>query len=65
MAVVAVHHVPSLTQETYEQVVRTLTDGKGRLELPSDLPFDDLLVHAATQSLGRRRPSLYAESPYW
>ena len=48
--IVAVHHVPSLTQERYEQVVRRLTDGKDRLESPSDLPFEGLLVHAAAQT---------------
>jgi hypothetical protein len=50
MAIVAVHHVPSLTQDRYEQVVRRLTDGKERLESPSDLPFEGLLVHVAVQS---------------
>jgi hypothetical protein len=49
-AILAVHQVPSLTQERYEEVVRRLTDGKGRLESPSDLPFDGLLVHVAAQT---------------
>jgi hypothetical protein len=50
MAIVAVHQVPSLTQDRYEEVVRRLTNGKARLESPSDLPFEGLLVHAAAQS---------------
>jgi hypothetical protein len=41
----AVHRVPSLTKERYEEVIRRLT-GKDRLESPSDLPFDGLLFHA-------------------
>ena len=48
--IVAVHRVPSLTQERYEEVVRRLTNGKRRLESPADLPFDGLLVHAAAQT---------------
>jgi hypothetical protein len=48
--VVAVHRVPSLTRERYEEVVRRLTNGKSRLESPSDLPFDGLLVHAAAET---------------
>jgi hypothetical protein len=43
----AVHQVPTLTQERYEEVVRRLTNGKSRLESPSDLPFEGLLVHVA------------------
>ena len=50
MAVVAVHQVPSLTQDRYEEVVRRLTNGRGRLKSPSELPFEGLLVHAAAQS---------------
>ena len=46
MLILAIHQVPSLTQEKYEEVVRRLT-GKSRIERPSDLPFDGLLVHAA------------------
>ncbi len=49
MLIMAVHQTPSLTQERYEEVVRRLT-GKSRLESPSDLPFDGLLVHIAGQS---------------
>jgi hypothetical protein len=48
--IVAVHRVPSLTQERYEEVVRRLTKGKSRLDSPSDLPFDGLLVHATAQT---------------
>jgi hypothetical protein len=50
MAVMAIHQVPSLTRERYEQVVRRLTDGKTRLESPSDVPSDGLLVHVAAQT---------------
>ncbi len=35
--IVAVHQVPSLTRERYEAVVRRLTNGKSRIESPSDL----------------------------
>jgi len=49
MLVMAVHQVPSLTQERYEEVVRRLT-GKDHLESPSDLPFDGLLFHATGQA---------------
>jgi hypothetical protein len=47
MFVMAVHQVPSLTQERYEEVVRRLTGGKSRIESLSDLPFDGLVVHLA------------------
>jgi hypothetical protein len=50
MAVMAVHQVPSLTQERYEEVVRRLTNGKPRLESPCDLPFEGLVVHVAAQT---------------
>jgi hypothetical protein len=49
MAVVLIHHGPTLTSETYDEVVRKLTGGKGRLESPSDWPVAGLLVHAAGQ----------------
>lgn len=49
MFVMAVHQTPSLTRERYEEVVRRLTKGKSRLDSPSDLPFDGLLVHVAGQ----------------
>jgi hypothetical protein len=48
MAVVLVHHGPSLTQERYEEVVKRLTGGKGRrLETPGDWPVEGLMVHIA------------------
>jgi hypothetical protein len=47
--IIAMHQTPSLTLERYEEVVRRLTNGKRRLESPSDLPFEGLLVHAAGQ----------------
>jgi hypothetical protein len=47
MLIMAVHQVPSLTQERYEEVVRRLTGGKSRIESLSDLPFEGLLVHLA------------------
>jgi hypothetical protein len=45
--ILAVHETPTLTRERYEQVVRRLTNGKPRIEVPSDLPFEGMLVHAA------------------
>jgi hypothetical protein len=48
--IVAVHQVPSLTQERYEEVVRRLTNGKSRIDSASDLPFEGLLVHVAAQT---------------
>ena len=47
MSILAVHETPTLTRERYEQVVRRLTNGKARIEVPSDLPFEGMLVHAA------------------
>ena len=49
MPVVAVFQSPSLTQERYEESVRKLTGGKGRLESPADWPVDGLLAHIAGQ----------------
>ena len=49
MLIMALHQVPSLTRERYEQVIRRLTNGKSRVESPSDLPFEGLLVHVAGQ----------------
>ena len=49
MLIMGIHQVPSLTQERYEEVVRRLTKGKGRLESISDLPFEGLLMHVAGQ----------------
>lgn len=45
--ILAVHETPTLTRERYEEVVRRLTHGKSRIESPSDLPFEGLVVHAA------------------
>ena len=47
MAVVLVHQGPGLTRENYEEVVRRVSDGKSRMESPSDWPVEGLLVHAA------------------
>ncbi len=47
MSVVLVHQGPTVTQERYDETVRRLTQGKGRLESPSDWPVEGLLVHAA------------------
>jgi hypothetical protein len=50
-AVMAVHQVPSLTRERYEEVVRRLTNGeKTRFESPADTPFEGLLVHVAAET---------------
>ena len=49
MLIMAVHQVPSLTQEKYEEVVRRLTNGKSHFESSADLPFPGLLVHIAGQ----------------
>ena len=57
MAVVLVHQGPDLTQEKYDQVVRSMT-GKDRAESPSDWPVEGLLSHAAGEGpngLPRRR----------
>ena len=50
MAILAIHQVPSLTEERYEEVVRRLTNGKSRFEAAADLPFEGLLVHVAAQT---------------
>ena len=52
MPVVLVHQGPTLTQERYEEAVRKVTGGKGRLETPADWPVEGLLVHAAGQAEG-------------
>ena len=46
MAVVLIHKGPTVTRESYEQVVRSMM-GKARPESPSDWPVEGLLVHAA------------------
>jgi hypothetical protein len=43
--VLGIHHVPSLTRERYEAVIRRLTNGEERLESPSDAGIEGLLVH--------------------
>ena len=45
--VLAIHHVPSLTRERYESVVRGLTNGRTRLESLSDGGIEGLRVHVA------------------
>jgi hypothetical protein len=52
MMILAAHHTPTLTRERYEEVVRRLTGGKARIESPSDLPFDGLLIHASGEGPG-------------
>ena len=47
MAVVLVHHGPTVTRERYDETVRGLTGGKDRVESPSDWPVEGLLVHVA------------------
>jgi len=50
MLIMAIHQVPSLTQERYEEVIRRLTNGKRqRLESIADLPFNGVLLHVAGQ----------------
>ena len=49
MAVVVVHHGPSLTQEKYEEAVSRLTGGKDRLESLSDWPVGGIVFHTAGQ----------------
>lgn len=48
MPIVLVHQGPTVTQETYEEAVRRLTDGRG-VTTPADWPVEGLLVHAAGQ----------------
>ena len=49
MPILAVHQVPSLTRERYEEVVRRLANGKTRVDSISEFPFEGLLFHAAGQ----------------
>jgi hypothetical protein len=46
MPVVLVHQGPTLTQESYEKIVRKL-GGKSRMESPADWPVEGSLVHIA------------------
>ena len=52
MAVVLVQQGPTLTQDKYDEVVRRFTEGRGRLESPSDWPVEGLLSHAAGEAPG-------------
>jgi hypothetical protein len=52
VAVVLVHEGRGLTQESYDEVVRRVSDGKTRMESPADWPVEGLLVHAAGQGAG-------------
>jgi hypothetical protein len=47
MPLLGIHHVPSLTRERYEAVVRRLTNGHDRLQSVSDGGIEGLLVHVA------------------
>jgi hypothetical protein len=47
MPVVLVHQGPTLTQDKYDEIVRRLSEGRGRMESPSDWPVAGLLSHAA------------------
>jgi hypothetical protein len=48
MPVVLVFQGPSITQESYGEVVRRLTEGRtDRMESRSDWPVEGLLVHVA------------------
>jgi hypothetical protein len=49
MSVVLIHQGPSLTQKTYEEIVRKLI-GETSLKSPSDWPVEGLLMHVAGQS---------------
>jgi hypothetical protein len=48
--IMAIHHVPSLTQERYEAVLRSLTNGKSHVDSLADLSIEGLLVHGAGQT---------------
>jgi hypothetical protein len=50
MSIVAIFQSPTLTQQTYEEIVRRLTGGKKtRMESFGDWPVPGLIVHAAGQ----------------
>ena len=46
MAIVAVFHGPTLTQQNYEESIRRLMD-KEKAESPSDWPVEGLVAHIA------------------
>jgi hypothetical protein len=50
LSVVLIHQGPTLTRETYDEIVRLLTNGKSRLESPADWPVEGLLLHVAGES---------------
>jgi hypothetical protein len=45
--ILGIHHVPSLTRDRYDAVVRRLTNGHDRLQSVSDGNVEGLLVHVA------------------
>ena len=49
MPVVLVHQGPSVTRESYEEIVRKMTGDKA-LDSPSDWPVEGLLMHVAGES---------------
>jgi hypothetical protein len=50
MPIVAIFQSPTLTQQTYEEIVRRLTAGKKtRMESRADWPVPGIIVHAAGQ----------------
>lgn len=51
MPVVLVHQGAGLTKESYEEIVRRITGGKG-LSSPADWPVEGLLIHAAGEAPG-------------
>jgi hypothetical protein len=50
MSVVLIHQGASLTEKSYEEVVRKMTGGDAGLKSPSDWPVEGLLMHVAGQS---------------
>ena len=50
MSVVLVTQGPTFTREKYDETVERLTDGKTRLESPSDWPVEGLLMHVAGEA---------------
>jgi hypothetical protein len=52
VAVVIVHQGPGLTRESYQEAIRRVTGGKGKLESPADWPAEGMLVHTAGEAEG-------------
>jgi hypothetical protein len=50
MAVILVHQGPTLTKDKYDEIVRRFSEGRGRMESPSDWPVPGLLSHAAGEA---------------